>query len=389
MRARAVPRRRAAPVAALALLGLSIAPAAGAPAATPPPSRPEPAFATSYLTPVERAHEAKGLEDASAYRLAALQLRKLRDAARPDADLDLELALDLARSGELDSARVLLYGPLLTRALSDSASPGRGRLYAWNRNEQWTNGRYDGWAWYIARARAEVDARLGRWREARAAADRALAERPLAGQDWLVLAVCSAHAGDRAGAEVQARMAAALDPMLPEAQYLEGLLAWRAGDRTEALRQFTAAAALDSLYEPAVRARQRLRFFPGAAADSTPAEFLTGPRAAALLTSPVPPKIESFQQVDRQPTILSRFMVPIPDSVEVVMKPLRFTLPVLVDERGRPVLAQLPAISPEDLPAPFVSLLLEALPGWRFTPALVQGKPAPSWAAVSISTGQR
>jgi K+-transporting ATPase ATPase B chain len=73
--------------------------------------------------------------------------------------------------------------------------------------------------------------------------------------------------------------------MLPEAQYLVGLFEWRAGRRGDALRRFTAALALDSLYEPAVRARQRMRFFPGAAPDSLPGVFLTGSREAALLTS--------------------------------------------------------------------------------------------------------
>ncbi len=384
------PTARLAPVASLALgLGLALAPAAARAAApqTPPDSAAS-RIVTTYLTPVELAREAKGLEDMGAYRLATYQLRKLREVAKPDADLDLELALDLARTGQLDSARVILYGSRLSAALDDSCPPARRHPYAWNRDELWTNGRYDGWPWYIARARAEVDGRLGRWRDARVAADRALAERPLSGQDWLVLALCSAHAGEAASAEIQARMAVALDPMLPEAQYLEGLFAWRAGGRAEALAQFDAALVLDSLYEPAVRARQRLRFFPGAAADSAPPDFLTGPRAAALLTSPAMPKIESFQQVDRQPAILSRMKVPIADSLELLVKPVRLVLPVLVDERGRPVLVDLPWFAPEDLPPPFVSQLLGSLPGWRFSPALANGRPVASWAAVSITTGQ-
>jgi hypothetical protein len=362
------------------------APADPEPGRSQPAASPEPT--ESPLTPVERAREAKGLEDAGLYRLAARQLEKLRRETGPDADLDLELALDLARAGAPDSARALLHGPTLSTALADSCPPARRRPYAWNRDETWMNGKFDGWRWYIARARAEVAARLGRWSEARLAARRAVEDRPLAGKEWLVLAVCSGHAGDLAAAEPEARMAAHLDPMLPEAHYLVGLIDWKQGRRREALERFAAALALDSLYEPAVRSRQRLRFFPGAAPDSLPAVFLTGERAAGLLTSPAGPKIESFQTVDRQPAILSRMMVPIPDSLEIELKPLRFVLPVLVDRSGRAVLNDLPWISPNDLPALFVSVLLESLPSWRFSSALRSGEPVPSWAAVSITTGQ-
>ncbi len=184
-------------------------------------------------------------------------------------------------------------------------------------------------------------------------------------------------------------MAAFLDPMLPEAHYAVGLFDWRQGRRGDALARFGAALALDSLYEPAVRARQRLRFFPGAPPDSLPAAFLTGEREAGLLTSPVGPKIESYQSLDRQAGILSRMMVPVPDSLQIELKPLRLVLPVLVDARGRAVLNDLPWISPDDLPAPFVSLLLASLPGWRFTPATKAGEPAASWTGVSITTGSR
>ena len=357
------------------------------------PGRPQPAASSEpaerSLTPVQRARETKGLEDAGLYGLAARQLEKLRRETGPDADLELELALDLARAGASDSARTILHGPTLSAALADSCPPARRRPYAWNRDETWLNGKFDGWRWYVARARAEVAARLGRWSEARLAAQRAVEDRPLAGKEWLVLAVCSGRAGDLAAAEPEARMAAHLDPMLPEAHYLVGLIDWRLGRRREALERFAAALALDSLYEPAVRSRQRLRFFPGAAPDSLPAVFLTGERAAGLLTSPIGPKIESYQTVDRQPAILSRMMVPIPDSLEIEIKPMRIVLPVLVDRSGRAVLNDLPWISPDDLPGPFVSVLLESLPGWRFSPALKSGEPVPSWAAVSITTGQR
>jgi len=341
----------------------------------------------TVLTRPELAREALVLEDAGVYRLAARQLGFLRRASDPDPDLDLELALDLARSGSLDSARALLHEPRLDAALADSCPPARRRPYGWTRDRTWLNGRFDGWRWYIARARTEVDAVLGRWPEARQAARRAVEDRPLAGKEWLIAALCAGHSGDPAAAEFEARMAAGLDPMLPEAQYVVGLFDWSRGDRSEALRRFGAALALDSLYEPAVRSRQRLRFFPGARPDSLPVELLTGDRRAGLLTSPVGPKIESQPSVERQAAILSRMMVPVPDSIEIEMKPLRFVLPVLVDARGRAVLNDLPWFPQGDLPAPFVSVLLESLPGWRFSPAMKSGAPVASWSGVSITTG--
>lgn len=338
---------------------------------------------------IERARRAKSFEDLGEYDSAAVALRGLRAMVAPDADLELALALDLARAGAPDSARVLLHGPLLSAALADSCPPERRRPYGPERDALWLNGTYDGWRWAIARARAEVGARLGRWEEAYAAARLAVTDRPLAGREWLVVAVCSGRAGDLAGAERQARLAAYLDPMLPEAQHLVGLFEWRAGQRGDALQRFATAISLDSLYEPAVRARQRLRFFPGAAPDSLPDVFLTRGREAGLLASATGPKLESALRMDRSAVVLQRTMIPVPDSVQVELKPLRIVLPVLVDERGQVVLCEMPWISQDDLPAPLVAVLLESLPGWRFAPATRFGLPARSWTSVTITTGSQ
>jgi len=337
----------------------------------------------------ERARLAKSFEDLGEHDSAAVALRDLRAIVAPDADLELALALDLARAGALDSARALLHGPVLSAALADSCPPARRHPYGPDRDALWMNGAYDGWRWAIARARAEVGARLGRWEEARAAARLAVTERPLAGREWLVAAVCSGRAGDLAGAERQARLAAYLDPMLPEAQHLVGLFEWRAGRRSDAIQRFATAITLDSLYEPAVRARQRLRFFPGAAPDSLPGVFLTRGREAGLLASPTGPKLESAMRMDRNAVVLQRTMVPVPDSVQIEIKPLRIILPVLVDERGQVVLCELPWLSQDDLPAPLVTVLLQSLPGWRFAPAVRFGLPARSWTSVTITTGTR
>ena len=339
--------------------------------------------------PAGLAELARQLEDDEAWDSAAVVLQALRTRVPPDPDLELALALNLGRAGALDSARAVLLGPVLRRAVVDTCPPNRRRPYGPGRERLWLNGAYDGWRWYPTQALAEVDARLGRWVEALAAAGLAVSERPLLGRGWLIAAVCSARAGDLDGAESGARLAAFLDPMLPEAQYLAGLFDWRAGRRADALRRFGAAVALDSLYEPAVRARQRLRFFPGAAPDSLPAVFLTGPRAAGLLTSRAGPKLESTAFLDHGATVLRRTMVPVPDSLQVAMPPLNMVLLVLVDERGHPVLCDLPWIAVRDLPGPLVSILLESLPGWRFAPAQRFGLPVPSWTTVSITTGSR
>ena len=357
--------------------------ASGARSAPAPPDAP--AIRPDPRT--EQARRARTFEDLGEYDSATVALRGLRAMVAPDADLELALALDLARAGALDSSRALLHGPVLSAAIADSCPPARRRPYGFDRDELWVNGTYDGWRWAIARARTEVGARLGRWEEARDAARLAVAERPLAGREWLVVGVCSGRVGDLAEAERQARRAAYLDPMLPEAQYLVGLFEWRAGRRSEALQRFATAIALDSLYEPAVRARQRLRFFPGAAPDSLPGVFLTRGREAGLLASPTGPKLESALRMDRSATVLERTMIPVPDSVQVELKPLRIMLPVLIDERGRVVLCEMPWLSQDDLPAPLVAVLLESLPGWRFAPALRFGQPARSWTRVTITTG--
>jgi tetratricopeptide (TPR) repeat protein len=379
--------RATAVLVALAVQAFASAALAAQHPGTPSAPAPVVAPASPPGRPNERAWLARQFEDLGEYDSAAVALRSLRAQVAPDADLDLALALDLARAGAPDSARVLLHGPVLSAALADSCPPERRRPYGPTRETFWTNGRYDGWPWAIARARAEVDARLGRWDEARAAARLAVTERPLAGREWLVLAVCAGHAGDLAGAQREARLAAFLDPMLPEAQYLVGLFEWRAGHRGDALQRFATAAALDSLYEPAVRARRSLRFFPGAAPDSLPGVFLTRGREAGLLSSPTGPKLESASPMDRNAVVLKRTMVPVPDSVEIEIKPLRLILPVLVDERGQAVLCELPWLPQEDLPAPLVAVLLQSLPGWRFAPAERFGRPVRSWTSVTITTG--
>jgi hypothetical protein len=82
-------------------------------------------------------------------------------------------------------------------------------------------------------------------------------------------------------------------------------------------------------------------------------------------------------------------MVPVPDSVQVELKPLRIVLPVLVDERGQAVLCELPWIPHDDLPAPLVAVLLQSLPGWRFAPAVRFGLPTRGWTTVTITTGSQ
>src|SRR6185503_13651620 len=71
-------------------------------------------------TPLERAAEARGLEDLGAYARAVESLKALRATQPLDADLEIALALDEARSGAVDSAAARLRSPLLELASRDS-----------------------------------------------------------------------------------------------------------------------------------------------------------------------------------------------------------------------------------------------------------------------------
>ena len=103
---------------------------------------------------MELAKTARELEEVGAYTRAAIALGRLRAGTPPDADLDLALALDLARIGRPEGAESLLVAPALTAALTDTLPVQRRHLYPWERETLWTNGRFDGWSWYVWRARA-------------------------------------------------------------------------------------------------------------------------------------------------------------------------------------------------------------------------------------------
>ncbi len=333
--------------------------------------------------PLQIAREARGLEEIGAYGAAARALRGLRSRIARDADLELELALDEARSGDLDSAWVRLSTPLMSAALADSGGPARRQQYSWHPEPSWINGRFDGWNWYVARARAEVGAALGRWPDAREAAAVSVAARPMSGKEWLLLAVCAGRSGLTDEARSAAERAAQLDPSLPEAHYLLGLYEWRSGRRLEAQSRFRAALGLDSTWRAPALALVRSRL-PGIPADSLPAAFLTGVREVGLLTSPAGPKPEEFVQMDESAVLLKRVTVPIPDSLKSTFKPLDLAISLLVDEHGRAVLSDLPWFDRGRMPEPLLSSLLGTLPDWRFRPARKHGAPARVWVTVPV-----
>ncbi len=361
-------------------------PAATAPAARPAPVKPpaeKPAPAPEE-SPAALASAARTHEDAGAYGLALERLRALRARVPEDGDLELAIALDEARSDLLDSAWVRLTGPALTAALADTGGPGRWRDYPFQREPFWLNGSYDGWYWYVARARAEVALRLGRWDDAVAAARAAVGARPLAGKEHLLLALALAHAGDEAGAARAAARAAALDPMLPEARYLSGLLAWRAGDRRAARAAFREAQRRDSLWRAPALALSRL-LVPGLAPGPLPERFLAGIRRAGELTSRARPKLEEYVALDQLPTLVGRPVRAVPESLSRAMgmtKPIRLYVTVLVDEAGRAVLNDLPWLPPERFPEPLLDDVLGDASRWRFRPAVKLGRTRPAYATV-------
>jgi len=331
--------------------------------------------------PIEEAHAARALEDIGAYAGAADALRELRRRV-VDADLELALALDDARSHRPDSALARLEGPLLSAAALDSMPPTRRHEYPWDREQLWVNGRFDGWHWYVWRARAELLAAAGEWARALPAARQCTAARPLSGKEWLILAVVAGRAAQDAEAAAAAERAAFLDPILPEAHYLAGLWAWRSGRRAEAAERMRRARGLDSTWRDPTMAASKLRV-PGAPPDPLPAELFHGIRRAALLTSPERPKLEEFDQMEVAATLMRRVDPP-GDPPREGVKPIQLFVSVLVDEGGRVVLADLPWFTAEHLAAEKVTQALATLPEWEFVPARKLGEPHRVWSAVEF-----
>src|SRR5262249_51630533 len=271
------------------------------------------------MKPIDIATRARVFEEEGAYANALAELKSLRSVEGPDADVELAIALDEARVGLVDSAWPRLHPPLLTAALADSIGSLRRTEYPFQREGMWVNGTFDGWYWYIARARAELAFARHDWQQALAMASRAASARPLSGKEALLVALSASHAGDAEYGEAAAAWAAYLEPWLPEAHYLSGLWSWRHGRRAEARASFAAAAALDSTWRDPVLALARLAL-PGAQPDSLPTRFLTGVRACAMLTSPRRPKQEEFVQFDRTPTLVFNPQTQPEDSLLELMK---------------------------------------------------------------------
>jgi hypothetical protein len=386
---RAARARRGAALALLLVATAFLPALAEAPASTPHAARAKPrpraaSAADRAKSPHQLAQDARALEELGAYGEAAQRLRALRRRTARDADLELALALDEARAGQPDSAVAALWGPILSRALLDTLPPSRRHSYAWEREPLWLNGSFDGWPWYIARARAELAFARGEWAKGLESARLASHMHPMSGRDRLILALCAAHAGGLDEAAQAAHDAAWLDPMLPEANYLAGLFAWRAGRRVEAQSDFRAAVALDSSYAPAALALVRSRL-PGIAPDSIPGELLTGLRRAGLLTSPVGPKVEEFIQLDTPASILKQELVEFPDSLKKMMRPTRLNFEALVDERGRAALAEISWIPAGALPVDALHLTLLSVADWRFQPGTRNGRPHRVWASLVIT----
>lgn len=370
---------------ACALLAHAAAPPAPKRPATRPAARAaaKPA-AGAALKPIEVALQARTLEETGAYGSALEQLKRLRGMQGPDADLELAIALDEARVGLQDSAWARLRSPLLTAALADSGTPARRAEYPFQREGLWINGRFDGWNWYVARARAELALARRDWKEAAAMASRAATARPLSGKEALLLALSASHAGDAELGQAAAAWAAYLEPWLPEAHYLAGLWAWRHGRRGEAREWLESAAAVDSSWRVPVLALARLSL-PGSRPDSLPTRFLHGERACALLTSSRRPKQEEYIQFDKNPNLVFNPQPAPPDSVRALLnlkKPTQIYVQVLVSERGAPLLMELPWVTEAHVPAAVVHHVLEQVGQWRFLPAVKFGKPYRTWASV-------
>ena len=326
---------------------------------------------------IQLARNTRSLEELGGYGEAAEQLRELRSFAPADPDLDLALALNLARSGQRDSAAALLYGRILTIAMGDTAYRPNFEIYGWRHEKTYFGSQFDGWYWYVARARAEVDAARGRWSEAGEAARICTRARPLAGVEWYLFALCAARTGNMDEARVALERALRLAPMLPEAHFLFGLFEWRAGRRPEAQTAFRAALDIDSTYREAAVAltRSRLPVPP----DSLPTKLLTRAREAALLTSPARPKFDEFIQLEKPARVTRRVDVTIPDSLSDRVKPMMLKPLVLFDAQGHAVFHQDAWAPPASLPEAFVGLVSNAIRGWEIERARASGHAQAIW----------
>jgi tetratricopeptide (TPR) repeat protein len=367
------PRRAIASMAALLTLALAA------------PARPEAASAPAPVADrglaLQVVHQARDFEDHGAPARALGEWRRLRGMTPRDGDLELALALNEARAGQLDSAAARLADHTLSDAAADTLPSSRFRSYAVDRDTVYVNGRFDGWHWYVWRARTEVAMARGRWDEAVAAARRCVAARPTAGKEWLLLAVCAGRAGLDDEARGAARQAIAFDGTLPEAHYLAGVWAWRDGRRPEAQARFRAAVAADSALQAAGMALVRSRL-PGSPPDSLPASFLTGVRSVGILTSPRGPKMEDLPQYDRIPILSHRVDPAFPDSVKAPFVGKRVLLWLFVDDAGHVVLNDLPWATADQYPVPVLTELLKHFAAWQFTPAQTKGVPSATWVDV-------
>jgi tetratricopeptide (TPR) repeat protein len=370
---------RHAPLSLLLLTSATLAFAAPAPKPAAPPA---PDLSAVRRT-LEVGKAARVFEEEGNYSAALEQFRRLRGMQGPDADLELSMALAEARTGLVDSAWVRLHSPLLVAALADTAGLARRTEYAFQREAVWSNGLFDGWYWYVARARAELALQRGDWSEALAMATAAAEARPLSGKDALLLALAAGHAGDDALGEAAATWASWLDPSLPEAHQLRGLWAWRQGRRLEAREAFS-AAALDTSWRDPVLAMARLAL-PGSRPDSLPRRFLTGARSVAMVTSAKRPKQEEFVQFDSPPMLLYNPQTQPPDSLRRAMNLKRRTpiyLQVFVSEGGRALVIDLPYVTEAQMPSGVVHHLVDQVSRWRFVAAKKFDRPQRAWASV-------
>jgi hypothetical protein len=331
--------------------------------------------------PAQIAHDAIDFEDQSLYQRALEQWRALRPRVPADGDLELATAIDEARCGLLDSAAARLATPMMDAAVNDTLPMDRYKRYGSQRDPVYIDGRFDGWHWYVWRARAEVALAQRRWDAAAAAARQATAALPFSAEDWLLLAIAEGRAGHDTAAADAAHHAATLDPVLPEALYLDGLWAWRAGRRNEAQNAFRAAVTADRAFEPAGLALVRSRL-PGSPPDSLPGRFLTGRREAAMITSPVGPKIEQFIQLERSVAIMTKLDPVVPDSLKKGLFGLQLPLWVLVDEEGHCVISEIGWIKPGAVAPSVLADLTEKLRYWTFSPAQLHGAPHAVWVDI-------
>ena len=89
--------------------------------------------------------------------------------------------------------------------------------------------------------------------------------------------------------------------------------------------------------------------------------------------------------MDEPAVIEKQVDVVVPDSLKGTFREAHMSIAILIDERGRITLNDLPWFDPKLLPATIVGLTAATLPEWRCKPAIKLGTPRRVWTSANLT----